>query len=136
LGSARGDLRGVIEKFRNLLRRYYREITTRIQFESTKFLQRFGPNLWSLVRGKVSVWALDRVHEQYMRLSTHEGENKPQLPPCTSQFRKAYGLPCAHDIKRRREANTPLTPEDFHFHWFFNKDHRGVPISPQGLELV
>jgi hypothetical protein len=45
LGSARGNLKGVIKKFRNLLRRLYREIINGIQFESTKYVPRFSPNL-------------------------------------------------------------------------------------------
>jgi hypothetical protein len=41
---------------------------------------------------------------------------------CTYLFRSTYGLFCVYEIKFRIDLAEPLKVEDFHSHWWFNKD--------------
>jgi hypothetical protein len=137
LGTHRGSLLDVIEKFGNLLRRTYREICIAQEQESMKLVPRFRAEIFSLVVQKVSIFALDLVLAQYKRLHTSPGQRGPvQLPPCRGLFRKAWGLPCAHEIQRRQASKELLTLEDFHSHWYYNKNKDGDPPQSTRLELI
>ena len=127
LGTSRGDIKDVVDKFRLLLRRTNSEIRASLSQESQKFVQRFEPSIFSKVIKKVSIYALDRVLGQYFLLKPPKGEEIVTLQPCSHLFRAAWGLPCVHEIKERIDTNKPLEPEDFHPHWFLDRrlDGRG-----------
>jgi hypothetical protein len=57
------------------------------------------------------------------------------LLPCTYLFRSAYSLPYAHEIKLRIDLAEPLKIEDFHNHWWFNKNII-KNARPEGFERV
>jgi hypothetical protein len=77
LGTNRGTLLDVIEKFGNLLRRLYQEICIAQEQESMKLVPRFRNELFSLVVRKISVYALDLVLIQYTKTLTPPGQRDP-----------------------------------------------------------
>ena len=134
LGTSRGDIKDVVDKFRLLLRRTNSEIRASLSQESQKFVQRFEPSIFSKVIKKVSIYALDRVLGQYFLLKPPKGEEIGTLRPCSHLFRTAWGLPCVHEIKERIDTNKSLEPEDFHPHWFLDRrldGHHSVPPCRQ-----
>ena len=74
LGTHRGTLLDVIDKFGNLLRRTYREISIAQKQESMKLVLRFRNDMFSQIVQKVSVYALDLVLKQYKRLHAFSGQ--------------------------------------------------------------
>lgn len=80
-----------------------------------------GP-LWALVRGHISQFALIRVR-QYMITLDLSGDTT--LKPCTTTFKRAWGLPCPHLVQRLMRERQPLEIEDFDMHW--RLDHDTLP---------
>jgi hypothetical protein len=61
LGTHRGSLLDVIEKFGNLLRRTYREICIAQKQENMKRVPRFRVEIFSLIVQKVFIFILDLI---------------------------------------------------------------------------
>lgn len=77
-----------------------------------------GP-LWALVRGHISQFALTRVR-QYMIALDLSGDTT--LKPCTTAFKRAWGLPCPHLLQRLMRERQPLEIDDFDMHWRLDRD--------------
>src|SRR5262245_57936829 len=65
----------------------------------------------------------------YLRLvqKHYECAKKP-LEPCTGVYTTTWGLPCAHKLEEVREQGVSLLPEQFHKHWYWDRD--STPSEP------
>ncbi|CAG8749046.1 3312_t:CDS:2, partial [Cetraspora pellucida] len=68
---------------------------------------------------KVSVFALKKVHEQFLKVFYVTTENP--LQPCTYIFTSLIGLPCSHKIQEYLTNNQYLQLADFHEHWWLQR---------------
>ncbi len=59
LEISRGDIKDVCDKFYNLLRRQYSEITAAHETQNRRAFPQFSYNLFLRVAGKISVYTLD-----------------------------------------------------------------------------
>jgi len=75
--------------------------------------------IFNEVIGKVTWKAVDLVME-------HRQRNPARAyKPCSGQFRREMGLPCAHDWERIEESDHQyFRPADFHRHWFWLSEKR------------
>jgi hypothetical protein len=135
LGNSLGDLKNVVKNMRNLLRRHYHEIRAGIVFDSMQYTRQYGNELLSHVVRKFSMHALAKVLKQITLLAPVPGQGPVGLPPCTGLFRKGLGLPCAHEIKHRKDAGQVLSIEDFHPHWLYDQDLHGNPAPPHDIRI-
>ena len=136
LGISRGDLKDVVDKYRNLLTCQYNEIMADFSAESQKFIRRFGADIFFLVVRKVSIYALDLVFKQYSKLKPPHGQKTADVGTCSTLFRSSYGLSCAYEIQRRLDAKELLQLQNFHPYWFYDRDRYGRHIPPLGLDLI
>jgi hypothetical protein len=116
LGNSRGDLKHVVDNMSNLLERHYREISAEIDRQSMQYIRRFSGELLSGVVKKISMHALNKVLNQITLLTPAKGQDLVELSLCTGLFRTTIRLPCAHEIKRCKEAGEPLSIDEFHPH--------------------
>jgi hypothetical protein len=73
LGNSRGEIKYVVDKFRLLLRRLYRDIAITYQQEGMNLRERFLRNAFTQVNRKVTAYALDKVITQMERLRPSPG---------------------------------------------------------------
>jgi hypothetical protein len=76
------------------------------------------------------------VRLQDIKLRPPFGEDSVIWREYTDFFRNAYDLPYAHKIKRRFYTNEPLSINDIHPHWLFDKDIQGNYVVTDPLEHV
>ncbi|CAG8802732.1 4770_t:CDS:1 [Cetraspora pellucida] len=90
-----------------------KEINSRIEWECINILV-FAYNnlLYANLRGKVSIFALKKINDQYQKTTSRE-----PLPPCTRTFSRTMGLLCTYYIQNF-EANQSLLLNDIHTHWW------------------
>ncbi|CAG8692947.1 9518_t:CDS:1, partial [Ambispora gerdemannii] len=80
---------------------------------------------------KVSVFALKKVHEQFLKVSNATSENL--LQPCSGTFTLSMGLPCSHTIQMYLTNNQCLQLTDFHQHWWLQR-YQLPPQAPTETE--
>ncbi|CAG8815870.1 32032_t:CDS:2 [Gigaspora margarita] len=65
---------------------------------------------------QVSVFALKKVHEQFLKASDATLENL--LQPCSGTFKLSMGLSCSHEIRELLNNDKNLQLDNFHQHWW------------------
>ena len=70
--------------------------------------------IFTACHGIVSASALEKVQDHMQLFNLNKNT---VLPACTSQFKTSMGLPCAHIIQERLQADELLQPSDFNTHW-------------------
>ncbi|CAB4430671.1 unnamed protein product [Rhizophagus irregularis] len=78
--------------------------------------------LYANIKGKISIFALKKINEQYQK--SHATAKEP-LPPCTGFFSTTMGLPCAYNIQQL-DNNQGLILDNIHKHWWI-QEHFSVP---------
>ncbi|HEY9302379.1 MAG TPA: hypothetical protein VIQ31_39655 [Phormidium sp.] len=87
--------------------------------------------LFSNINGKVSLFALRLVYEQYERLSSED-----KLPPCTHSFTETMGLPCCHVMQTLIEKNEPIPLFSIHKQWWLDDIEPAIINSAETKLLV
>ncbi len=108
LNTSRGDLKDVVDKYRNLLTRQYNEIMADFSAESQKFIRRFGADIFSLMIRKISIYTLDLIFKQYSKLKPPHGQETIDIKTYSTLFRLSYDLPYVYEIQRRLDAKELL----------------------------
>ena len=111
-----GDLRSVREKLSLAIEHQYHENQALISSEMIRVPHTLQSPFFALVVTKVSSFALEKVLEEYEKAM--RASREAPLPPCNGLFTVSMGLPCAHEIKRRLEANQILDLVDINKHWW------------------
>ena len=111
LNSSELDLYMVIQHIKSVVNNQQYSISTEQSRQETKFPPPHEAplNIFGSVRNHISHQAVRHVMTQL------ELAKLPELRPCTGPYRNSMGLPCAHELKCRR--NPTLTLSDFHPHW-------------------
>jgi hypothetical protein len=71
--------------------------------------------------GYITTPALRLVQDHYIHA-------KKPLGPCTGVYTATWGLPCAHQLERAKELGISLLVEQFHKHWYWDRD--SAPFEP------
>uniref|UniRef100_A0A1Y1NIF4 MULE transposase domain-containing protein n=1 Tax=Photinus pyralis TaxID=7054 RepID=A0A1Y1NIF4_PHOPY len=132
IGTSQLDLFEVWRQIKNAILNQLLELTHHQSYQQTQMPLEISGNLYSIVRGWVSLEAIRKVEEQRKLI---DAENSPLSRPCTGRFTASYGLPCVHRVKALIDAKLPLALDEFHTHWRYKREGQPIHlIEPQRLE--
>jgi len=120
-----GDLMTVVDRIETMLINQRKDFRGRIASAKRKIPFEFRPPVWQDLIGRVTPYALWKMHKQYelVRKITEE----QSLTACTGVYTATIDLLCAHQIKARMEevkgklGRIPI--EDVYYHWRFGKGY-------------
>ena len=129
-----GDLYVVHEKISLAIDNQYQEIKTMISQEMIRIPQAQNKPFYAQVVTKVSMFALKKVHEQFLKVSNATPENP--LQPCSGTFKSSMGLPCSHIIQELLESDQCLQLDDFYQHWWIQQQspQQRLPETEDSLQ--
>ena len=123
-----GDLQAVVDRIGLLLTNQGVEARAAKARARTRIGGDLRVPLFVDLLGVASPVALRLLLGQRRRLL---GEPTPELPPCRGVFRRAIGLPCAHEFADRERTGVSLQPSELHPYWLLERSHRPVePVDP------
>lgn len=132
IGTSRLDLFEVWRQIKNAILNQLLELTHHQSYQQTQIPLEVSGNLYSIVRGWVSLEAIRKVEEQRKLIGA---DNSPLSRLCTGRFTASHGLPCVHRVKALADAKLPLSLDEFHTHWRYKREGQPIHlIEPRRLE--
>ncbi|GMF37210.1 unnamed protein product [Phytophthora fragariaefolia] len=94
--------------------------------DETRVINRLRQPLYDGVNTVISSYALKQT--EAMRVNT-----EALLRPCTGTYFHSRGMPCAHQIHSAFTCGVSLQPDQFHPHWWMNRNR--TPQAPPARPL-
>ncbi|KAJ0009922.1 hypothetical protein Pint_33440 [Pistacia integerrima] len=122
LGVPQGDFETLWTKVHALLELQHIEIKASFERSLTIVQHNFKDPIFEDLRGSVSLNAMNIILGEFKRADS----TGLDASACGCVFRRTHGLPCAHEIARYKQENTPIPLFSVDPHW---KKLDSVPIT-------
>ncbi|CAG8745781.1 22885_t:CDS:2, partial [Gigaspora margarita] len=106
-----GNLHAVHQKLFLALENQYREVQTMVSQEKIQIPHILNNQFYAQVVNKVSVFALKKTYEQFLKATDSTLETP--LPSCSNTFTLSMGLPCSHRLQNQSSTHVLSEPKNF-----------------------
>jgi MULE transposase domain len=127
LPTRRLHIRSVVDIMKTYLKYANKDHLKDVERDRTSIGRFFSQPVYHKLRYRITIFAMQKVEEH---LTSFKEKDLSALPPCTGNFSRTWGVPCAHTVYSRLEAIERLEIDDFHPQWHLRKTTDFTPINP------
>jgi MULE transposase domain len=123
LNVSTGDLLDVKQKILLVVKKQHLEISASIENDKIRVNHELRIPFFSDVVGKISTFILKKVFIEYKSAVNTNVEN---ITSCNNVWTRTFGIPCRHIIKNMISQNLKLSRENFHKHWWLDRNNNEI----------